>query len=152
MAATAPARADDTTQAQAALAGCLDRTNAPASARVTPPPGLSRDRDVTVARLSANRLFAYRGTGAHEIACGIAVYGPVPAGLRASLVRMIESHAGQWVAQPKAFYSLAHARPATITYWGAPRAPGLSGVMLMERAPSPDAPSLEIDYHGALIP
>jgi hypothetical protein len=147
-----PSRADDGTAAETALARCLDRPDATQTDGVTlaAPPGLSRNRDVKVARLSGARLFEYRGTSPHEISCGIAIYGPVSPVLKARLVEIIQSHSSQWVAEPRPSYALDGAAPAGITYWGNRLAPGMVGVMLMQRPPSAGAPSLEIDYHGEL--
>jgi hypothetical protein len=151
IAGVSPAHADDGQQAQAALARCLDKpdTPEPNGESVASPPGLSRNQHVEVVRIS-QRLFAYSGTSPHEISCGIAFYGPVSDAMRNAMFEMIQNRA-HWVAQPRPLYSFPGAAQAKLTYWGTRLAPGAAGILMMERNPSADAPTLEIDYHVTLM-
>jgi hypothetical protein len=118
---------------------------------VPPPPGLSRHLEVKVAQISADRLYEYRGTSPHEISCGIAMYGRVPKDLKLQLITIFEHIGSMWKLQPRSFYSFDGSVRGTETYWGLPNAPGVTGILLLERKPSPDAPTLEIDFHDVLI-
>src|SRR5580765_3357956 len=84
------------------------------------PPGLSRGKDVHIESLpsSAGRAYSYEGTSPHEIACGIAVYGPLPDTLKTTLVTVIDGYITKWTRHEPA-YRLSGA-PAQETYCGDP--------------------------------
>jgi|ERR1700680_4288805 len=86
---------------------------------------------------------------AFEMACGIAIYGPVPDTLKTKLVSVIDGYKTLWTGHAPA-YRLSGA-PAEATYWGDPQDPGLIGVLLLSRKPSAGAPTLEIDCHAELL-
>lgn len=138
-----------------ALSQCLGSISDKAPA-ATPsadlPPGLSRGKAVHVDALPgiAGKAYAYEGTSPREMACGIAIYGPVSDAVKSEIVGLIDSHAPIWTRHAPDPYRLS-GRPAEEIYWGDPKAPGMTGVLLLSRKPSAGAPTLEVDYHKALI-
>jgi hypothetical protein len=146
LAAVAPAWADDG-PVQAVLARCLDNPGGFTlnGETLAPPPGLARQGAVKVGRIAGNRLFEYVGTSPHEIACGIALYGPVAADVKSRLLEVLKSRKGE----PGGSHPLSG---GTATYWGSAEGRGLTGIVMTERPPSPDAPTLEVDFHATLTP
>lgn len=149
IAALSPAFADDGHEAPAALARCLDDPAhfLPTGQSSAPPPGLSRQDQVEVAHGPRGRLFEFRGTAQQEIACGIALYGPVAPRMRAQLLKTITSRRNE----PTGSDPVSDAGTGTVTYWGDAKGHGLSGIVMIERPPSPTAPTLQIDFHNILI-
>jgi hypothetical protein len=147
---------DGSSAVEKALAGCLSSSSwqipeaMPASAA---PPGLSRGKDVHVEPIAgtAGKAYRYEGTSPAEISCGVAIYGPVPRSLETRLVKLIDGHKDRWTRHAPGPYRLAPGFPARQSYWGAPLAPGVAGVLLLARAPNAKAPTLEIDVHTVLM-
>lgn len=142
--------------AQQALDRCLNSSpTAKLISKPSPtvPPGMSRGTGVSVEKVAGPdaALFAYQGTSLREVSCGIAIYGPVSHLLEKRLKQDIEGYQPRWTPHIPGAYSIAGSRPGQMSYWGDPKAPTLSGVLWIERAPSADAPTLEIDYHAELI-
>ncbi len=137
------------------LATCLtDRIGipAPATASSEIPPGLAR-KDVSIEKIPGNgvRGYAYHANSRSEIACGIALYGPVSSGEISALVSEVIKEKPSYSKSSADSYRLTAAAPAHITYYADPKAPALSGVLIFEREPSAKTPSVEIDYHRSLI-
>jgi hypothetical protein len=116
------------------------------------PPGLSRSEPLKMTPLgrASAGAYAYEGTNPHEIACGVAVYGPVDKTFVSKTTAFIESYSNSYARDPQPHYRFSDS-PARETYWGDPLAWGVSGIALLERPPSPSAPTLEVDFHRILI-
>ena len=114
-------------------------------------PGIGRPPSEYTASIlsSAGHFFVYRGTGSHEIVCGAALYGDAPQGLLSELALAAQGFGFQ--EQDKSKYSLDGPRADRERYFGDKCAPALRGVLLLERAPSKNAPSLQMDYHVTLL-
>ncbi|MDB5673491.1 MAG: hypothetical protein JWM65_473 [Sphingomonas bacterium] len=146
---------DGSNAVETALAGCLASSSSQIP-KATPaselPPGLSR-KDVHVEPIAgaAGKAYRYEGTSPAEISCGIALYGPVPRSLESRLVMLVDGHKDRWTRHAPGPYRLAPGFPARQSYWGAPLGPGVSGVLLLARAPSAKAPTFEIDVHTVLM-
>jgi hypothetical protein len=100
---------------------------------------------------SHGRTFAYQGTSPHELACGVVLYGSVSSAKKRQIKAVINGYGLRWTPHPLGPYTLGEAVTGEQTYWGDPKAPGVSGVLLIERSPSKDRPTVEIDYHRVLI-
>jgi len=113
------------------------------------PPGLSRGKNVHVEPITGTggKGYGYEGTSLREISCGVALYGPVPRSLESRLEKLIESHKERWTRHAPGPYQLPLSVPARQSYWGT----ALTGVLLLARAPSVSAPTLEIDVHTILV-
>jgi hypothetical protein len=83
------------------------------------------------------------------MSCGIAIYGNVPASLQQQIRKSIESNPKWKPLSPDAYQLFGV--PADETYWGDPLAPSMNGVVMLTRRPSPNAPSLEVEYHSMLM-
>lgn len=137
----------------AALSHCIKTPDVPPAGAISvqPPPGLARAGDVNVEQLPARgyRLFTYQGTG-NEIVCGIALYGRVPANVVRSLTQLLDRQT-RWARHSPGPYHLGADQLAKQTYWGDPKAPGISGALMFKRRPSASSPTIAIDVHTILV-
>jgi hypothetical protein len=137
-----------------ALRACLTSPGHPFDEAAQPseaPPGLA-ERQAKAIRLGARPggAYAYAGLRSDMITCGIALYGPVSAAQRRTLRTVIEQSSPRLRPAPSTLYR-AEAPGAKASYWGAIRAPDLAGVLMLERAPRKDAPTVDVEYHAILV-
>lgn len=143
-------------QTMQALTRCLSPSSVPKLAytpSATIPPGISRGSNIKVAAVPSthDRTFSYQGTSPHELACGVVLYGPVSLALKRQMKAVIDGYSPRWTPQALGPYRLGQAVTGEQTYWGDPKAPGIVGVLMIERPPSKDRPTVEIDYHRLLV-
>jgi hypothetical protein len=116
------------------------------------PPGLGRTENIAIVRIPTRdgALYSYRDNGGNEIICGIAVYGVDAGRIERRLRAMIDGSRRFTPASP-GLDELAGSGAPRGAYWGDVRTPGMGGVHLLRRAPSPRAPALEADMHQTLV-
>jgi hypothetical protein len=116
------------------------------------PPGLGRTENIAIVRIPTRdgALYSYRDNGGNEIICGIAVYGVDAGRIERRLGAMIDGSRRFRPASPRLDAPAGSGKPEA-AYWGDIGAPGMGGVHLLRRAPSPQAPALEADMHQTLV-
>ncbi|HEY4029706.1 MAG TPA: hypothetical protein VGM25_05140 [Caulobacteraceae bacterium] len=126
--------------------------SSPSGAGVASPPGLGRAGRVIVTEVPTDRgkLYAYRDPGHGEVVCGIALYGVDPKAIAERLVEVVKASPRRLVLDSPPHYSF-DAKPGLTRYFADPKAPGMTGAMIVERPVGDDAPSLEADFHVVLI-
>ena len=150
-----PAVAQDAGQTvKSALTRCFTEAHARIpmrSDRKDIPPGLIEGQDVKIAPLpsTGGNAFYYEGAGA-GISCGIAMYGAVRGSLLMEIKELIDGYPSRWKPNSPDFYKLSGVS-GDETYWGDPLAPGLIGVVMLVRAPNPNTPTVEVEYHSSLL-
>jgi hypothetical protein len=140
---------------ETAISHCLGSFSAklpPASAPDRVPPGLIEGTGVSVAPIAGeDHAFSYEGTNPREMTCGVAVYGPVSRTMRQRITSLVEGNP-RWKPHAATSYDLSKRFPdAEETYWGDPLAPSMTGVAMLSRKPSPQAPTLEVQYHSVMV-
>lgn len=140
---------DSTVQALARCLGTLSDLKPISAPSATIPPGISRRTNIVVSGVpgSHGRTFAYNGTSQRQAVCGVVLYGPASAAMKRQIKAVINAFSPRWTRQSLAAYSLGAAVTGKRTYWGDPLAPGITGVMLIERSPGKNRPTIEIDCH-----
>ncbi|HEY0312218.1 MAG TPA: hypothetical protein VGC56_06950 [Allosphingosinicella sp.] len=151
LATAAAARHDPVAEALHACLAAPDHPFEAARASSRVPPGVM-DKPAQAIPVGGprGRAFAYAGNRSNVITCGVALYGPVSASERKKLRLQIEQGALRLQAAPPDFYRV-DARAGTASYWGDVRAPGLVGVLMLERSPGGGAPTVDIEYHRILV-
>ena len=115
---------------------------------VTPPPGLHDDQVKVVAiDGSARQAFAYEGI--RGLSCGIALYGKVPSVVRREIEAVVASVPGWRPFKPA---PIRTAPPAREMGWGLGMTPTMYGAILLERRPSPAAPTIDVVRYAVLVP
>ncbi len=112
------------------------------------PPGLIAGlRNLSAVRLPGSKglAFTYVGDVGSAGVCGIALYGAVDPVVRQQIRKAIDAHSDLRPAEER-FWKVAAPRAEKL-YWGDPRAPGLRGVLELDRPPSQYAPTLDVHYH-----
>jgi hypothetical protein len=162
---TIPASAEGVTEpVRSALKQCFEASPSkipPASDPKTVPPALIEGKAVNIVPVPGTnaRAFAYEGIHPRVQTCGIALYGPVEPSLQRDIRQMIEDYALQrasdgrpaWKPYSPDRYNIADIPAATKDYWASPLAPSMYGVLMLTQSPSPNAPTLEVQYHAVLV-
>ena len=138
----------------ACLSGSASASPAGPAAPAQPPlRGIGRDGgDLKVSHIPTARgqLYAYHNEHGAEIVCGVALYGAVsPGGQQATLDQLRASP--RFAPARLTAYKLSTPDAASSSYFGDPGAPGLSGVLVLQRPDGGDAPTLHVDYHRILV-
>jgi len=133
---------------ETAISHCLGSFSAKlplASAPDQVPPGLIEGTAVSVAPIAGeNHAFSYEGTNPRAMTCGVAIYGPVSRTMRRQITSLVEGNP-RWKPRATTSYDLSKRFPdAEETYWGDPFAPSMTGVAMLYRKPSLQAPTLEV--------
>ena len=82
--------------------------------------------------------------------CGVALYdAESKAAYNAVLAQLRDT--GKFIPMPLSTYTLATPPAVSTSYLGNSKAPGLAGVLVLQRPAGAAAPTLQVDYHSTLV-